>query len=92
MADYLCPKDQLSVDDQRILFQIRSRTNLIPANRGSPQLCRTGCREFFENSHVLSCEVLNQESKFELNSLVNGSLNEMRICLKQWREKKHEEY
>ena len=41
---------------------------------------------FFENSHVLTCEVLNQESKFKLNSLINGSLNEMKICLKQWKE------
>ena len=52
----------------------------------NPQLCTTGCGEFFENSHVLNCEVLNQESKFDLNSLINGSLNEMRICLKQWKE------
>ena len=85
MPDYLCPNDQCSVEDQRILFQIRSRTNPIPA-RGSPHLCSTGCGEFFENSHVLTCEVLNQESKFDLNSLINGSLNEMRICLKQWKE------
>ena len=85
MPDYLCPNDQCSVEDQRILFQIRSRTNPIPA-RGSPHLCSTGCGEFFENSHVLTCEVLKQESKFDLNSLINGSLNEMRTCLKQWKE------
>ena len=86
MAEYICPNDQLSVEDQRIVFQIRSRTNPIPANRGNPQLCSTGCGEYFENSHILSCEVLNQEDKFDINSLVNGSLNEMRICLKQWKE------
>ena len=36
MADYLCPSNQLSVQDQRDLFQIRSRTNPLPANRGNP--------------------------------------------------------
>ena len=38
MADYLCLNKQLSVQDQRDLFQIRSRTNPLPANRGNPLL------------------------------------------------------
>ena len=42
MADYLCPNNQLSVQDQRDLFQIRSRTNPLPANRGNPLLCVCG--------------------------------------------------
>ena len=86
MADYLCPNNQLSVEDQRIVFQIRSRTNPIQANIGKTQLCPTGCGNFLENSHILSCEILNPESKFDMNNLLNGSLNEIRISLIQWKE------
>ena len=86
MADYLCPNNQLSVEDQRIVFQIRSRTNPIQANIGKTQLCPTGCGNFLENPHILSCEILNPESKFDMNNLLNGSLNEIRISLIQWKE------
>ena len=86
MADYLCPNNQLSVEDQRIVFQIRSRTNPIQANIGKTQLCPTGCGNFLENPNILSCEILNPESKFDMNNLLNGSLNEIRISLIQWKE------
>ena len=86
MADYLCPNDQLSVEDQRMVFHIQSRTNPIQANIGNPQLCPTGCRYILENPHILSFEIFNPESKFDINNLLNGSLNEIRISLIQWKE------
>ena len=86
MADYLCPNNQLSVEDQRILFRIRGRTNPLQANRGNPLLCRTGCGKILENSHILSCEILNPEIKSDLNSLINGSLKDIEKYLNQWKE------
>ena len=35
MADYLCHNNQLLVEDQIILFQIRTEINPLPANRGN---------------------------------------------------------
>ena len=34
IADYLCPTDKLSVEDQRHIFQIRSQINPLPSNKG----------------------------------------------------------
>ena len=84
MADYLCPNNQLSVQDQRDVFQIRSRTNPLPANRGNPQLCV--CREEQENYHILQCDITNPGKKIELEVLINGSLLEMKTTLIHWRE------
>ena len=90
MADYLGPNNQLSVEDQRMVFHIQSRTNPIQANIGNPQLCPTGCGNILENPHILSFEIFNPESKFDINNLLNGSLNEIRIsliqCHRQWKE------
>ena len=55
MADYLCPNNHLSVQDQRDIFHIRSRTNPLPANKGNPMLCV--CGEEQENNHILLCDI-----------------------------------
>ena len=69
MAVYLRPNSHLSVQDQRDLFQIRSRTNPLPANRENPQLCL--CGEEQVNSHILQCEITNPGEKIELELLIN---------------------
>ena len=84
MADYLCPNSHLSVQDQRDIFQIRSRTNPLPANRGNPQLC--ACGEEQDNNHILLCDITNPGKKIELEKLINGSLIEITTTLFQWRE------
>ena len=86
MADYLCPNGQLTVQDQKDIFQIRSMTNPLPSNRGDPKPCSTGCGEIMENRHIYLCPVLNPEPKGEINSLVNGTIQEMKLALKQWRD------
>ena len=70
MADYLCPNDQLSVEDQRVVCQIRSRKNHIEANIGNPQLCPTGFGNILENPAIWSCEILNPESKLDMNKFI----------------------
>ena len=39
MAIYLCPNNYLFVENQRQIFKIRSRLNLLPSNRGFVQHC-----------------------------------------------------
>ena len=86
MADYLCPNSQLTVQDQKDIFQIRSMTNTLPSNRGDPKPCSTGCGDFMENPHIYLCPVLNEEPQGDINRLLNGTLNEMKLALQQWRE------
>ena len=86
MAQYLCPNNILSAEDQRDIFQIRSQTNDLPANRGDPQPCLTGCGGILNNSHVFQCPVINKNKLLDYNLLVNGTLNEMKDGLNHWKE------
>ena len=84
MADYLSPNNQLSVQDQRDLFQIRSRTNSLPANKGTPLPCVCGADQ--DNYHILQCDIINPGEKIEIEDFINGSLSNMKTTLCQWRE------
>ena len=84
MADYLCPNMVLSVEEQRQIFQIRSRVNPLPANKGEVSLCPTGCKSILENNHILSCTILNPKEQYNLDSLINGNLNDMKKLLRIW--------
>ena len=76
MANYLCPNNYLSVENQRQIFEIRSRSNPLPSNRGVIQHCNSGCGEIMNNSHVFQCSVLNQDKQntYNMEMLTNGSL------------------
>ena len=56
MADYLCPNDKLSVEDQRQIFEIRSQINPLPSNKGEKTYCATRCGEFLEHSHISNAQ------------------------------------
>ena len=59
MADYLCPNNMFSIEEQRETFQIQSQTNTLPANRGDPQQCLTGCGRILDNHHIVQCPAIN---------------------------------
>ena len=86
MADYLCPNNQLTVDEQVQIFQIRSHTNPLPSNRGQVVPCPTGCGETLNNSHILQCVVLNQEEQASIEKLINGDIYEMKKTLITWNQ------
>ena len=88
MANCLCPNNYLSVENQRQIFEIRSRSNPLPSNRGVIQHCNTGCGEIMNNSHVFQCDVLNQDKQqdYNIEMLTNGSLEEMKSALNIWNE------
>ena len=87
MADYLCPNDKLSDEDQRQIFEIRSQINPLPSNKGEKTYCATRCGEFFENSHILQCTILNQVEEINIEDLINGDINTMKTAV----EHKHKE-
>ena len=84
MADYLHPNMVLNVEEQRQIFQIRSRVNPLPANKGEVSLCPTDCGNVLDNNHILNCFVLNSEKQYKLDSLINGNLNDMKNILRIW--------
>ena len=72
------PNSQLSVQDQKEIFQIRSITSPLPSNREDPKLFSTGCGSMMENLHIYLCPVLNREHKGDLNKIINGTLREIK--------------
>ena len=86
MADYLCPNNQLGVEDQIQIFQIRSQINPLPSNKGLVVPCPTGCGETLNNSHIFQCVVLNPEEKTSIEKLINGDIYEMKKTLNTWNE------
>ena len=86
LADYLCPNNQLSVDDQVQIFQIRSQINPLPGNKGEREPCVTGCGELMSNFHIFQCEVLNTEEHTNIENLINGDIYEMKKTLNRWNQ------
>ena len=86
MASYLYPNNYLSVENQRQIFQIRSRSNPLPANRGELQHCSTGCGKFLDNIHIFECVVLNQTHESNIKQLTNGTFEEMKLALNKWND------
>ena len=87
MACYLNPNNQLNLEDQRLIFQIRCEINPLPANKGNPGPCpMNDCQEILNNAHIFQCETLRgQNQGFEYGELINGNLNQIREGVKIWR-------
>ena len=85
MADYLHPNSILNLEDQILMFQIRSETNPLPANRGDPGPCPMNCKSILDNPHILMCAILNKEDQTEYTHFVNGNMNQLKLNLEKWR-------
>ena len=86
MADYLSPNYHLATNDKRLIFQKRSQSNPLPANRGDPHPCVKGCGEVQDNCHIIQCSRLNEENKGDYYQLVNGNLHYMKTNLEKWKK------
>ena len=84
MADYLCPNNMFSIEEQRETFQIRSQTNTLPANRGDPQQCPTGCGRILDNPHIVQCPAINTHIG-DYSLILNGTLQEKKNMLKHFK-------
>ena len=76
MADYLLPSANICLNDQREIFAIRCRTNPLTANRGIKEYCKTNCGEILNNPHIFKCTILNKESTYNIENILNGSVEE----------------
>ena len=78
MADYLQPNDSVTVQQQRELFEVRTRMNQLPVNFGVETYCETNCGELLTNQHILCCSVLNNGRKhnYQFNHILNGNVHE----------------
>ena len=85
MADYLHPNRILNLEDQILIFQIRSETNPLSSNHGEPGPCPMKCGNILENPHILMCRILNQEVQTEYILFLNGNLNQLKLNLAKWR-------
>ena len=84
MAEYLWPNNIRNLEEQRLIFQIRSEINPIPANLGNPGQCPTNCGELFENHHILVCKNINESPTETYKMLINGNLNEKKKAVTAW--------
>ena len=68
--------------------------NDLPANRGIVEQCPTQCGQILNNDHILCCPVLNDGRKYDMNNILNGSVNEKLEILHIWRKnlKEKEKY
>ena len=69
---------------QENLFQIRSQTNALPANRGDPQQCPTGCGRILDNPHIVQCPAINTHIG-DYSLILNGTLQEKKSMLKHFK-------
>ena len=59
-------------------------TNPLPAKRGDPKPCSTGCGDLMENPHIYLYPVSNKEQQGDIDRLFNGTLHKMKLALQQW--------
>ena len=76
MSDYLLPECQISVEDKKELFLIRSEMNELPCNFGNPTLCELGCSQVLNSEHINSCPKLNQKEALKYENILNGTKNQ----------------
>ena len=75
MADYLLPEANLITEDKVQLFSVRTEMNDNPFNYGEKNLCNLGCQELQNNSHILSCLRVNEDTQiFKYEDFLNGPL------------------
>ena len=75
MADYLLPEAELTTEQKRQLFSVRSEMNENPFNYGEKIPCSFGCIEEQNNSHLLSCIITNKKKEIlDYEDLLNGPL------------------
>ena len=55
LVDYLLQESEVSAEDEREIFNIRTEINDFPFNFGSKILCDMGCKDILESEHLLSC-------------------------------------
>ena len=84
---WLLPKTNISVQDQRDILSIGCHKNSLGANIGIHEYCETKCGDILNNAHIFSCPVLNTgDEKCEFEAILNGCKLERKKHLEVCRE------
>ena len=87
MSEYLLPNDELSVDEQRNIFEMRNKMSHIPSNFSSENdntfKCVCGEKENME--HIYNCRYLNTEkAEFDYEEVYGENVSEIKQILKRF--------
>ena len=68
LADYLLPECEVTLEERREIFYVRTEMDDFPCNFGNKTNCDMGCKEVLNSEHLLTCVAINKEEtilKFE---------------------------
>ena len=88
LQDYLSPSSNLRLEDQQLIFRLRSKMNYIKVNFSrnvnlKEDFCVKSCKLKIDNEHITWCDKLNNENDFRYKHLLNGNLMEKIKTLEQ---------
>ena len=89
MSEYLLPNENLSIEDQRKVFEIRNNMMNIPSNfiseKDNTNICVCGKTE--NMTHIYNCEKLNKNKPRErYEQIFENNLNKMKYILTRFGE------
>ena len=81
LKDYLNSWSNLNIEDQRIIFSIRSEMNPLKSNfrrnnKMEVEYCVKKCGQEIDNEHLTWCKYMNEESEFKYMNILNGDLED----------------
>ena len=81
LQDYLNPCSNITLEDQRYIFSLRSRMNELRPNFSrnrtlKSEYCVESCGEELDNEHLTWCSTINTKKKYKYTDLLNGTLRE----------------
>ena len=89
MSQYLLPNNQLEIQDQKKIFEMRNRMTNIPLNYPSKYQQKSNCicgeKETME--HIYICKKLsNIEIKIKYENIYEGNVQNMKIILNRFEQ------
>ena len=88
LQDYLNPFANLTLEDQRYIFSLRSKMNEIknnfPKDRNMKIVyCVKQCNTELDNEHITWCKFMNKENDYKYAHILNGDISEKKEALKK---------
>ena len=89
MSDYLLPNDELSIEEQRQIFEMRNKMSNIPSNYSSENKnsSKCVCNEKEDMEHIYYCSYLNKEmTNVNYEEVYGENISEMKIILQRFEQ------
>ena len=85
-AEYLLPNDYLNIDEQKLVFSLRSESFRVSENYDNTvKLCI--CQDKLTLEHIYCCKTLNDDNQpVEYIKIYNGTVKEMKIVASRFRK------